>query len=123
MGDDPIYWREKYTSRRNLLLNATALLIFGGLLVGLVGATFYYARPAFVEVWRNGYASAATGVQERELNTLMRLFMPRTGAGGPIDMARGDFNLFIRYATVTIMFMMVFLIGGMAGEVVGTERP
>ena len=27
---------------------------------GWRAATFYYARPAFVEVWRNGYASAAT---------------------------------------------------------------
>jgi hypothetical protein len=98
------------------------VLIFGGLLAGLAAATFYYARPAFVELWRYGYGSAATAAPEHEMNILLRMFLPRSSQGGPVDIARTDFNLFIRYATVAIIVVMSFLVGGIASEVIGTER-
>jgi ABC-type transport system involved in multi-copper enzyme maturation permease subunit len=122
VGDDPILWREKYTSRESGLLKAANILIFGGLLVGLSVATFFYARPAFVELWRHGYGSAATAVGDPDMNIILRVFLPRSGPGGPVDTARVDFNLFIRYATIAIIVIMSFVVGGMASEVVGTER-
>jgi hypothetical protein len=122
VGDDPILWREKYTSRVNGLLKAANLLIFGGLLVGLTVATFYFALPAFVELWQHGYGFDSTTAQPTEMNILLRVFLPRTGPGGPPDLARTDFNFFIRYATIAILSTMSLVVGGMAAEVLGLER-
>ena len=122
VGDDPIVWRERYTSRENAFVKAATYLIFGSLFVGLAGATFYYARPAFVELWRNGYGSASVAMPDPEMNILVRLFAPRTGGNVAVDIARTEFNLFIRYATVSILVVMSFVIAGMASEIFGIER-
>ena len=122
VGDDAIFWRERYTSRENVLVKAATSLIFGSLLVGLAAATFYYARPAFIELWQNGYGSASVAVPDPEMNILVRLFAPRPGGNVAVDIARTEFNLFIRYATVAILAVMSFVIGGMASEVFGIER-
>jgi hypothetical protein len=122
VGDDPILWREKYTSRVHGLLKAANVLIFGGLLVGLAGATLYFARPAFVELWHHGYGSGSTMAPGVETNIFLRVFMPPTGPGGPPDLARNAFNIFIRFATVVVLMLVSFIIGGMAAEVLGVER-
>src|SRR5262249_55242081 len=49
-------------------------------------------------------------------------FLPRPGSGVPVDQARMDFNLFIRYASVALTLILSFLIGGIASDVCGTER-
>ena len=97
VGDDPIFWREKYTSRQTGLVKAVGVLIVAGLLTGLVAGTIYYAVPAFVELWRHGYGSAAKGAWDPDTNILVRLFLPANGPGGPVDQARTDFNIFIRF--------------------------
>jgi ABC-2 family transporter protein len=124
VDDDPILWREKYTTRESGLMRAANLLIFGGLAVGLGLATYFYARLAFVELWHHGYPSASIAKPPEEVNVLLRLFMPlmTTSAGGPIDLSRMEFNHFIRYATVAILVIMSFMTAGIASEILGVER-
>jgi hypothetical protein len=122
VGDEPILWREMYTSRESGLIKAFTWFIFGGLMIGLAAGMFYYARPAFVELWRHGYASAATAAGDLDRNVLGRIFLPRPGPGAPLDQARVDFNLFIRFATVAIVLTLSFLTGGIASEVCSMER-
>jgi hypothetical protein len=122
VGDDPIFWREKYTSRVNGLVKVLNVMIFGGLLVGMAGATLYFARPAFAELWQHGYGVGSIAGPTPETNIFLRFFMPATGPGGPRDVARGDFNIFIRFATVAILMLVSLTIGGMAAEVLAVER-
>jgi hypothetical protein len=122
VGDDPIFWREKYTSRQTGFLKALGVLIFGGLSIGLVAATVYYAVPAFAELWRHGYGSPTSGAWDPDANILIRLFLRANGPGGLVDQARTDFNIFIRCTSVAIVLIMSFLVGGIASEVIGIER-
>jgi ABC-type transport system involved in multi-copper enzyme maturation permease subunit len=122
VGDDPIYWREKCTSRQNGLVKALGVLIFGGLVIGLAVATVYYTGPAFAELWRYGYGSSKNTALDPDANILLRLFLPTPGPGGPIDQARTDFNIFIRFVSVLIVLTVSFVLGGISSEVIGIER-
>ncbi len=122
MGDDPILWREKYTTRENAFTKALGVLIFGGLMIGLAAGAFHFARPAFVEVWRHGYGSAGSANSEYVMNFLVQLFKPSLSPGGPVDAARVQFNNFIRGTTIGIVVVMTFLVGGFASEILAVER-
>lgn len=122
MGDDPILWRERYTSRDIALVRVATLVIFGGLAIGLAAGTFVYARPAFAELWRHGYGSAAVPGPSESLPVLVRLFGIKADANGPADVARTEFNLFVRYATVPILIALCFLVAGASSETLGVER-
>ena len=76
VGDDPILWREMYTTRGNGLMKAAGVLVNVGLLVALAYATYYFARPAVDEVRRHGYGSGVTSNAPPEFNLFVGMFVP-----------------------------------------------
>ena len=122
VGDDPILWREMYTTRGNGLWKAVGVLGNLGLLAALAYATYYFARPAMVEVWRHGYGSGVTSNARPEFNLFVRMFVPGGGVNPPLDLARTEFNLFLRYVTSSITLLLTFLIAVNATETITLER-
>ena len=122
VGDDPILWREMYTTSANGFMKAIGA-IFNLVAVGVLGyATCYYARPAVVEVWRHGYTSGVTSNAKPEMNLFVRLFVTGLDAHAPVDLARTEFNVFLRFLTFTITLLLSFVVAGTANEILMLER-
>ncbi len=122
VGDDPIFWRERYTARDAPFVRMVTQGTFVGLSILLAVGTFVYARPAFAEVWQNGYASATVDAMSESPPVLIRLFGIRGNAVGPSDRSRVEFNLFIRYTTVPMTLILCFVLAGFSSEALGVER-
>jgi hypothetical protein len=122
VGDDPILWRELYTTRGNGLMKAVGLLVNLGLLAALACATYYFGSPAVVEVWKHGYGSGVTSNAPPEFNLFVRIFVPGGGLNQPLDLARTEFNLFLRYVTSAIMLLLTFIAAESAAETITLER-
>lgn len=122
VGDDPILWREMYTSRETGWGKALGSIVNLGFLVLLAYATFHYARPALVEVWRHGYRSGVTSAERPEMNLFVGVFLNRSELDGPIDAARLEFNLFVRWITVPIAMILVLAMPSTASEILTRER-
>jgi ABC-type Na+ efflux pump permease subunit len=122
VGDDPILWREMYTTHGNGKMKAAGVLMNLGLLAALAYATFDFARPAVVEVWRHGYGSGVTSNAPPEFNLFVRMFLPGRGVNKPLDLARTDFNLFLRYVTFAITLFLTIIPTLSATETIAVER-
>ncbi len=122
VGDDPILWREMYTTTSNGFMKAIGMIINLGVVGALAYATYYFARPAVVEVWRYGYSSGVTRSASPEMNLFVRMFMPGSDANAPVDVARTEFNVFLRYVMITITLLMSLIVAGTATEILMLER-
>jgi ABC-type transport system involved in multi-copper enzyme maturation permease subunit len=122
VGDDPILWRVMYTSRANWLERAIGFVIGLGALVALAWGTYYFAKPAVIEVWKHGFRSGVTTRHAPEMNLFIRLFVPAGSASGMVDEARTEFNLFLRNVSSLLTFMSGVFAMGLAAEIVATER-
>jgi ABC-type transport system involved in multi-copper enzyme maturation permease subunit len=122
VGDDPIFWRERYTTRGNLIGQLAGMSIAGVMFAALAYFTFFYARRAFVELWHNGYSAGATAVVQPEFHIFRRLFYDEPGVNAPLDSARIDFNLFLRYLTVPFVFVLTIGTAGLGVQAVNNER-
>jgi ABC-2 family transporter len=122
VGDDPILWKEMYTSRNSGVDKAIGSLINIGFLGLLVYGTYYYAKPALLEVWRHGYGSGVTSADRPEMNLFMGLFLRGLESNQPEDAARTEFNLFLRWITVPIAMILVLATASTSCEVLTRER-
>jgi ABC-type Na+ efflux pump permease subunit len=122
VSDDPILWREMYTSRGGILCQLTGFGIAAGVYAGLGYVTFFFARRAFVELWHHGYLAVSSTTARPELNLILRFFLDASGPNVPVDAARIDFNLFLRYATGPILFLIALICSSTAAQVLATER-
>ena len=122
VGDDPILWREMNVSRSGLLGTVIGLIISLGFVGTFAYLTFFFARPAFFEVWRHGYASGITSAEPPEWNLWFRLFMPDYGVNSPADIARTEFNLFLRQTTPMFIVLIMLIAAAMASEGIVSER-
>jgi ABC-type transport system involved in multi-copper enzyme maturation permease subunit len=122
VGDDPILWREMYTTTANGFMKAIGIIINLGVVGALAYATYYFARPAVVEVWRHGYSLGATRAANPEMNLFVRMFMTGSDVNAPVDLARMEFNVFLRYVTLTITLLLSFIVAGTATEILMLER-
>ncbi len=57
-----------------------------------------------------------------EWNWVQRIFMPATGPGAPVDLARTEFNSFLRSITCPLVFLITLMALGGAAEAIVTER-
>ncbi len=122
VGDDPILWREMYTARDGGFAKALGSLINLAVLAALVFGTYHYARPALAEVWRHGYGSGVATADRPEMNLFVGVFRGGLGDDRRPDAARAEFNLFLRWITVPVAMIVVFVIAGTASEVFTRER-
>jgi ABC-type transport system involved in multi-copper enzyme maturation permease subunit len=122
VGDDPILWREMYTSQTTLVLKLVGFLICLGLYLALGYGTFFFGWRAASELWRQGYAATTTSSERPEFNWVIRFYFSETSAGAPVDLARTDFNLFLRGITAPIVFLLGIMAAAVAAELIATER-
>jgi ABC-type Na+ efflux pump permease subunit len=122
VGDDPILWREINTSRASLLGNALGGLINLGIFCALGYVTFFFAYPALIEVWRYGFRAGITTAESPDWNIMIRFFMTGYGVNPPADVARADFNIFLRFVTTPLTFLITLIAAGMASETIISER-
>jgi ABC-type transport system involved in multi-copper enzyme maturation permease subunit len=122
VGDDPIFWRERYTARNRGLARVVdaccGLAVLGAIAVG----TCYCAGPALAEVWNRGYGSGPVGPERPEMNLMIRLFVRGSVSDWPADQARIDFNVFLRSMSVAIAFFLWFLAPCFTAEGIIGER-
>ena len=105
------------------LLDAILIfLIYLLLLSVVVYFTYFFTRPALVEVWRHGYSSGITSDERPEWNLVIRFLMADYGVNPPADIARTDLNLYLRNMTLPLIFMITLFAAGAAGEGIVTER-
>lgn len=122
VGNDPIFWREMHTARTGLLGKALGLVIYSGIYGILIYFTVYFARPALTEVWRNGYASGITSAERPEWNLMIRYFMSGVDVNPPADLARTEFNLYLRFVTTPLIFIITVFTFGIAADGIVSER-
>jgi hypothetical protein len=122
VSDDPILWREMYTARSGIVAWLFGLLVFLSIYAFLAYGTFFFARRAFVELWKNGYTAGLTTAERPEFNLVIRFFFTDPLASAAPDLARVDFNLFLRCATFPLVFILALLAAAVAAEVIGAER-
>ena len=103
-------------------MKAVGVIINLGFLAALGYATYYFARPAVVEVWRHGYGSGLTRGAKPDLNLFVGMFLSGMDANAPVDLARARFNVFLRYVTFTILLLLGFTLPGAAAETLTRER-
>jgi ABC-type transport system involved in multi-copper enzyme maturation permease subunit len=122
VSDDPIVWREKYTSRSRGFARLTDSLVHLAIIAVLVISTAYFARPALAEVWRYGYSSGPSTSERPDFNIFMWFFVPRGTFQVPVDQSRIDFNVFLRFVSVGIVFFVAFLVPSFAVESILNEQ-
>jgi hypothetical protein len=121
VGDDPIFWRERYTGRPEGFARVLNLLVGLAFAVMIAYPTSFYARPALRELLRHGYRAGPTDSGRPEFNILVRFFIPG-GNNGPADEARIDFNIFLRFVTVPLTYFLAIFATGNAANVIAGER-
>jgi len=84
--------------------------------------TYFFARRAFVELWHHGYFARDRIRRKARAQRHPPVFFDESGSGVPIDAARTDFNIFLRFVTCAILFMMALVSSGIAVEVLAAER-
>jgi ABC-type Na+ efflux pump permease subunit len=121
VGDDPIFWRERYTGRPAGF--AWVLNLLNGLAFAVMIAypTAFYARPALRDLLRHGYSAGPTDSGRPEFNILVRFFVP-SGDNAPAGEARMDFNLFLRFVTVSLTYFLAIFVAGSAANTIANER-
>jgi ABC-type transport system involved in multi-copper enzyme maturation permease subunit len=122
VGDDPILWREIYTSRGGILGKLFGLLCVSAPCAVLAYSTFFFGRRAFAELWKNGYFAGITTAEKPEFNLMLRFFFVEPSSSVLVDLARTDFNLFLRSVTTPIVFLLALMTAGIAAEAVSSER-
>ena len=122
VGDDPILWREMNTSRASLLGKVTGAVILLGIFGVLAYVTLFFAAPALIEVWGHGYGAGVTTAEPPDWNIMVRFFLSDYGANAPMDIARDDFNIYLRFVTIPLTFMVTLIAAGMASESIMSER-
>jgi len=121
VGDDPIFWRERYTNRSRGLARLFDLLVYFGIAAAIAYPTWFFGKPALVEVWNHGYASELTSVERPEFNLFVRFFL-NPGTGLAADQARVDFNIFLRFITVFLSLFVGPSAAGLGADGIITER-
>jgi hypothetical protein len=110
-----------YTNRLRGLTRLIDILIRLGLASGLAYLTFFFGWPAFRELWSHGYSSGVTNVERPEFNLITRFFFTADSRLVP-DLARVDFNLFLRIITVSIGFFVSLCAPGFVVEGIVNEH-
>jgi ABC-type transport system involved in multi-copper enzyme maturation permease subunit len=122
VGDDPILWREVTTSRNGPLAALVGLVVLLGIYGALGYTTYFFGRPALVEVWRHGYGSGGARAERPEWNILIRFVVSVTDFNPPVDLARTEFNLFLRFLTIAIVYLLTMAAAGSAAAGIVRER-
>ena len=122
VADDPILWREMYTNRGGLIGQVIGQCFGLAVLAALAYGTFFFGRRAFVELWHHGYTAVASTAEKPEMNLVLRYYIDESGSNVPIDARRVDFNLFLRFTTLSIVFMISLISAGIAVELISTEK-
>ena len=121
VGDDPILWREMYTNRSRGLARLLDLLVYLGIAAAIAYPTWFFGKPALVEVWNHGYASGLTSDERPEFNLFVRFF-PNSGTGMATDQSRIDFNFFLRFITVFFSLFVGASAAALGADGVAAER-
>jgi ABC-type Na+ efflux pump permease subunit len=121
VGDDPIFWRERYTERPEGFARVLNLLNGLAFAVMIAYPTSFYARPALRDLQRHGYGAVPTDADRPEFNILVRFFVP-SGDNAPAGEARMDFNIFLRFVTVSLAYFLAIFVAGSAANAIAGER-
>ena len=110
------------TSRGGLLAKMVGLVVILGIYGALASVTYFFGRPALIEVWHHGYRSGIAGAERPEWNIFIRFFMSGFGVNPLVDVARTEFNVFLRLLTTPIVFMVTLIAAGNAAAGIVGER-
>ena len=122
VGDDPILWKEMFTCRPRGPARLLDLVIYSLMAAAIAYPTWFFGWPALVEVWNHGYASGLTSAEPPEFNLITRYFSSGGGPGTPQDFGRIDFNLFLRFVSVSLGFFLILAATGFSVDGIASER-
>ena len=95
--ENPVLWKDLFTSRRQGLVRAAELIVIVGLARLISYGTYLFARPAFVEWYASGFGA------------------------GPMK-CRIEFNEFLRAISAFFEFLILLVVASAAAEGVSQER-
>jgi ABC-type transport system involved in multi-copper enzyme maturation permease subunit len=72
VGDDAMFWKERYVSRTSGIIKIAVGLVFLIVVVILGYATWQFAAPAFVELWKYGYTASGSYGDRESFNVYLR---------------------------------------------------
>ena len=110
------------SSRVGFLSWAVSVALISCIYASLGYVTFFFGRPALAELWHHGYTAGVTTTQRPEWNLITRFFMSDYGVHPPADIARTEFNQFLRCVTVPMMFFVPMMASSIAAAGIATER-
>ncbi|MBX6315248.1 MAG: ABC transporter permease subunit [Isosphaeraceae bacterium] len=79
VSDDPMLWKECHTSSTTGWAKLVGLLLVLGLIGVLAYHTFNFARPAFIELWENGFGKGVQ-TQREDFSLFLRIIGAALGA-------------------------------------------
>jgi ABC-type transport system involved in multi-copper enzyme maturation permease subunit len=122
VGDDPILWRAIYTAREPLSSRVLGFAINTAIFALLGYVTYFFGRPAVIELWHHGYTAGLTSADRPEWNPVVRFFLSGPDVSPPADQARTEFNLYLRYITAPLALFIIIGACGAGGQGIMTER-
>ena len=126
-GDDPVFWNETRAYRIRSRVGRIAWFATTLASVSIL-ATFlwYFAAPAFAELWTHGYGASGARVRPPELNPLIRFLVARLTSELPLapepGLARFEFNLALRQIGALLAMMLSATMIACGAESISKER-
>ena len=116
-----------HTARAGLLGKVAAWSgwIYLGIYAILTYFTCFFARPALTgrsASVMQVIASGITSAERPEWNPMIRCFTSGVEVNPPADLARIEFNLYLRFITTPLIFMITLFTFGMAADGIVSER-
>jgi hypothetical protein len=126
-GDDPVFWRERYTRPIATPFEAViGWLVIVGVLGSLAAFTGLYAVPAFRDLLTFGYGAATERVDVPEMHPvvtgILRVFSPSLVPPPRPGVARAEFNWLLRQFTAMWSFLFILSVGTNAATGVAREK-
>ena len=101
------------------LIGAILVLAF---LIPLGYFTWRLGSRSFLEAMAHGYGLDRVTAKASAFEFLVPLFAPKIDSGQASDAAREDFNAFLRFVSLLILFLLTFVLSAQSIEGIATER-
>ena len=97
-------------------------MIYSLMAAAIAYPTWFFGWPALVEVWNHGYASGLDQCGTARVQPDHPVLSGRGGPGMPLDFRRRiDFNLFLRFVSVSLGFFLILAATGFSVEAIASR--
>ncbi len=123
VGDDPVLWNERYTTRgENALQRLIGSLILVSIFSAVAFLIYVFAIPSFQELIERGYVASPPLSYAPLLSPVARASTQWPFSAPPTGFARFEFNVVLRITTDIFLFLYPFMVAALVSESLLSER-